>query len=139
MRATIAAVTYYNQRAIASELTKYAEPTLGARLAADPYAVLVARDAAGPTGFCVSLYDDATIWLDWFGTAARVRRQGVGGALIAALKASLPARGAHKIWCDSRSENVESIATLERASFRRIATLTNHWHNQDYLLWEWFP
>ena len=56
-----------------------------------------------------------------------------------ALKASLPARGAHKVWCDSRADNVESIATLERAGFRRIASLENHWFNQDYLLWECVP
>jgi len=33
----------------------------------------------------------------------------------------------------------ESIATLERAGFRRIARLENHWFNQDYLLWECVP
>lgn len=139
MRATIERVPYYNARAIASELTKYTAEALAAQLAVDPYAVLVSRDAEGPTGFCVSRYDDATVWLSWFGVADRARRQGLGLALVEALKASLPARGAHKIWCDSRADNVESIGTLERAGFRRIASLENHWFNQDYLLWECVP
>ena len=137
VRAVIAAVPYYNAEAIAAELAKYDEPHLRALLGADPYAILIARDEDGLTGFCVSRWDDATIWLSWFGVAARARGRGVGTALIAALKASLPARRAHKIWCDSRTENVESIATLERAGFRRLTTLTDHWFHQDYFLWEW--
>ena len=139
MRATIEPLTYYNAPAIAAELRKYTADSLRARAEHDPLAVLVSRDAAGLTGFCVSRYDDATVWLSWFGVADRARRQGLGLALVEALKASLPARGAHKIWCDSRADNVESIATLERAGFRRIASLENHWFNQDYLLWECVP
>lgn len=139
MHATIRAVPYYNEQAIASELTKYTAETLAAQLAADRWAVVVSRDADGPTGFCVSRWDDATVWLSWFGVAAHARGQGLGLALVEALKASLAERGAHKIWCDSRADNVESIGTLERAGFRRIATLENHWFNQDYLLWECVP
>jgi ribosomal protein S18 acetylase RimI-like enzyme len=137
MRETIAAVPYYSAQAIASELTKYTGDALHAMHAADAYAVMVSRDDAGLTGFCVSRWDDATVWLSWFGVAARARGQGIGAALVAALQASLPARGAHKIWCDSRADNVESIAVLERAGFRRIATLDDHWFHQDYLLWQW--
>lgn len=137
MRETIEPLGYYNERARAAELRKYTAETLRAMLANDAHAVMVARDASGVVGFCVSRYDDATIWLSWFGTAARARGGGIGAALLAALVASLPARGAHKIWCDSRTDNVESRRALERAGFRRIATLENHWFNQDYFLWEW--
>lgn len=139
MRDTIAAVPYYNEPAKHAEFAKYTTAGLRARLLGDPQAILVSRDARGLTGFCVSRFDDATIWLEWFGTAAEARGRGVGGALLTALASTLPARGAHKIWCDSRTENVESRAVLERAGFQRIATLTNHWYNQDYYLWEWFP
>jgi ribosomal protein S18 acetylase RimI-like enzyme len=137
MRATIEPLTYYNAPAIAAELRKYTADSLRARAEHDPLAVLVSRDAAGLTGFCVSRYDDATIWLDWFGVATRARGQGLGGALLAALKDTLPARGAHKIWCDSRTENVESRATLDRAGFRCLVTLSDHWYHQAYFLWEW--
>ncbi|HVZ50026.1 MAG TPA: GNAT family N-acetyltransferase [Gemmatimonadaceae bacterium] len=137
MRSVIEPLAYYNAPAIASELAKYSADALRALRAGDPQALLVARDGGALAGFCVSRFDDGTIWLSWFGVAAGARGRGVGGALIAELQATLPSRGAHKIWCDSRTDNVESCAVLERAGFQRVATLTDHWHHQDYYLWEW--
>jgi ribosomal protein S18 acetylase RimI-like enzyme len=139
MRDTIQPLAYYNERARHAELEKYTARALRALADADRHAVLVAREASGLVGFCVSRFDDGTIWLSWFGTAAHVRGRGIGAALLAALTESLAQRHAHKIWCDSRTDNVESRAVLERAGFHRIATLTNHWYEQDYFLWEWYP
>lgn len=139
MRDTIEPLVYYNERAIAAELTKYTAEKLRAMAGEDPNAILVARDGDGLGGFCISRFDDGTVWLAWFGTAARVRGHGVGAALLAALAATLPSRHAHKIWCDSRVDNVESKSVLERAGYKRIATLVNHWYGQDYYLWEWYP
>ena len=139
MRDTIQPLAYYNARARRAELARYTADGLRALIVDDPQAVLVARDATGLIGFCVSRRDDGTIWLSWFGTAVRARGQGVGAALLAALATTLPSRHAHKIWCDSRTDNTESRSVLERAGFRRIATLTNHWFGQDYFLWEWYP
>jgi len=139
MHRTIQPLTYYNDRAIRAELAKYTADALRSMVEADPQAVLVARDDTGPVGFCVSRFDDGTIWLSWFGTDPRARRKGVGASLLAALANTLPSRHAHKIWCDSRTDNVESKSVLERAGFRRITTLTNHWYGQDYFLWEWYP
>ncbi len=139
MRDTIQPLVYYNEPAIRAELIKYTPEKLRARAAGDPHAVLVARDATGLTGFCVSRFDDGTIWLDWFGTASRARGRGTGAALLAALASTLPLRNAHKIWCDSRTDNKESKSALERAGYKRIATLMNHWHRQDYYLWESYP
>lgn len=139
MRETIEPLTYYNERAIRAELTKYTSATLRALAADDPHALIVARDETGLTGFCVSRFDDGTIWLSWFGTAARARGRGIGAALLAALAGTLPSRGAHKIWCDSRTDNAESKSVLERAGYGRITTLVNHWYGQDYFLWEFYP
>jgi RimJ/RimL family protein N-acetyltransferase len=139
MREVVSAVPYYNATAIAAELAMYTEDELQRRLKADPRSILVSRDAAGLTGFCISRFDHGTVWLDWFGVAPRARGQGIGGELLKALSATLPARGAHKIWCDSRSDNTESIAVLERFGFKRAAHLKDHWYHQDYYLWEWFP
>jgi ribosomal protein S18 acetylase RimI-like enzyme len=139
MRDTIQPLVYYNERAIHAELVKYSAANLRALVAEDPQAVIVARDSGGLAGFCVSRFDDGTVWLDWFGTDQRARGGGVGASLLAALASTLPSRHAHKIWCDSRVDNKESKSVLERAGFRRIATLTNHWYGQDYFLWEWYP
>lgn len=139
VRHTILAIPYYNDEAKQSEIAKFTAHGLRALIAGDPHAVLVSREATALTGFCISRYDDGPVWLTWFGTAAHARRRGVGAALLNALAATLPSRGAHKIWCDSRTDNAESISVLERFGFKRIATIANHWHNQDYHLWEWFP
>ncbi|MDQ8154617.1 MAG: GNAT family N-acetyltransferase [Gemmatimonadota bacterium] len=139
MRAVIEPLGYYNARAKRAELMKYDADGLRTLTADDPAAVLVARDGARLVGFCVSRYDDATVWLSWFGTASDARGRGIGAALLAALGRTIPGRGAHKVWCDSRVENVESKAVLERAGFVRVATLTNHWFGQDFYLWEWYP
>jgi ribosomal protein S18 acetylase RimI-like enzyme len=139
MRHTILAIPYYNDEAKRSEIAKFGVDGLRALAAGDPQAVLVSRDETALTGFCISRYDDGPVWLTWFGTAAHARGRGVGAALLNSLAATLPSRGAHKIWCDSRTDNAESISVLERFGFRRIATIPDHWHRQDYFLWEWFP
>jgi ribosomal protein S18 acetylase RimI-like enzyme len=139
MHRTIAPLSYYNQAAINAELAKYTPDELRARVAADPLAALVARDGNQLLGYCVSCWDNGTIYLDWYGTDPRVRGRGIGAALLAALAGTLPSRRAHKIWCDSRTDNKESNTVLERAGYRRIATLENHWYGQDYFLWECYP
>lgn len=139
MHDTIQPLRYYNERARRAELAKYSADGLRSLVAEDPQAVLVARDSTGLIGFCVSRCDDGTIWLAWFGTDSRARGRGVGASLLAALATTLPSRHAHKIWCDTRTDNVQSQSVLERAGFRRIATLTNHWYGQDFFLWEWYP
>lgn len=139
MRETIQPLAYYNQPARDAELAKYTAEGLRALMEAEGQNVLVARDSGGLTGFCVSHFDGGTLWLEWFGTDRRARGRGIGAALLAALGRTLPSRRAHKIWCDSRVDNKESESVLERAGFRRIATLENHWYGQDYHLWEWLP
>ncbi len=138
MRDTIEPLSYYNERARRAELVKYSAENLRS-LAAEPHAILVTRDDDGLTGFCVSNFDDGTVWLSWYGTAARARGRGIGAALLAGLAATLPARDVQKIWCDSRTDNTESNTVLERAGYTRVATLTNHWYGQDYNLWECYP
>lgn len=139
IKVTIESLGYYNERARRAELAKYSADGLRALVAEDPQAVLVACDGSRPIGFCVSRYDDGTVWLSWFGTDARARGRGVGASLLAALAKTLPSRHAHKVWCDTRVDNTQSQSVLARAGFRRIATLTNHWYGQDFFLWEWYP
>jgi ribosomal protein S18 acetylase RimI-like enzyme len=139
MRDTIEPLAYYNEPARKAELAKYTAEGLRELVALAPQNVLVARDGSGLTGFCVSHFDDGTVWLAWFGTKRGARGRGIGASLLAALARTLPSRHAHKIWCDSRVDNTESRSVLERAGYRRIATLANHWYGQDYFLWEWFP
>lgn len=139
MQQVIEPLGYYNARARSEELAKYQPDELKAAIDDDPLSVLLARDQERVVGFCVSKYDDGVIWLSWFGAEAESRGKGVGCALLEALAATLEARRAHKVWCDTRTENVESEGVLKRMGFRKLVELRNHWYGQDFFLWEWYP
>ena len=108
-------------------------------IAADVDSVLVATVNTQIVGFCFSNIDDGLIWLSWFGVRPEYRRHGIGTALLNALDARAKRAGAHKVWCDCRTDNVASRATLADSGYREICTLVNHWYGQDFLLWEHWP
>ena len=136
MREVIAAVPYYSDEAKRSETGKYGEEALREAAGADPDAVLVAKAGDDVLGFCVSRYDDGLIWLSWFGVHPAWRGAGVADLLLARLEEATRARGIHKVWCDSRTENLPSRRALARAGFREICTVTHHWYGQDFVLLE---
>ncbi|MFZ2491416.1 MAG: GNAT family N-acetyltransferase [Thermoanaerobaculia bacterium] len=134
--AVIADLPYYNERAKRDETAKYAAAELTQLAHDDPDSVLVATMGSQIVGFCISKYDDATIWLSWFGVAPANRSTGMGRRLLEALELTVRRRGAHKIWCDTRTDNVRSQAVIQRFGFRRITEIANHWYGQDFVLWE---
>jgi ribosomal protein S18 acetylase RimI-like enzyme len=127
---------YYNQRAREEEIAKYSSEGLLALAAEDTAAVLVASAENDVVGFCISRYDDGLIWLSWFGVKDSFRKAGVGRKLLESLERTVPLRNAHKIWCDTRTSNVASQRVLEKAGFKTVATFSNHWYGQDFLIWE---
>jgi len=136
MREVIAAVPFYSDDAKRSETGKYGEEALREAAAADPDAVLVAKAGGELAGFCVSRYDDGLIWLSWFGVHPAWRGTGVADRLLARLEEATRARGIHKVWCDSRTDNLPSRRALARAGFREICTVADHWYGQDFVLLE---
>jgi ribosomal protein S18 acetylase RimI-like enzyme len=139
VESAISSLTYYNDRAKREELAKYSEAELRNMSEADVNSVLLARIDGKVAGFCLSRYDDGLIWLSWFGVIEEYRKRGIGRALLEGLERTLLERNAHKIWCDTRTENVRSQHVLEHAGFNRIVSLVNHWYGQDFILWEWSP
>jgi ribosomal protein S18 acetylase RimI-like enzyme len=139
VRSIIPTLHYYNERAKQEEVAKYSEGELRGMSREDPASILVARIGGRVVGFCLSRYDDGLIWLSWFGVVPGNRKQGLGRALLDALAATLHERKAHKIWCDTRTDNVRSQQVLEAAGFKRITQIANHWYGQDFILWEWYP
>lgn len=133
---TISSLAYYNDRARYAEIAKYRAPLLRDLLKDDPQSVIVAKSAATIIGFCISNFDDETIWLAWFGVDAPHRGRGIGTLLIERLESTAVERGAHKIWCDTRTDNVASQRVLEAMGFSQICTIRRHWYRQDFLLWE---
>ncbi|MEW5926273.1 MAG: GNAT family N-acetyltransferase [Gemmatimonadota bacterium] len=136
MREVIAATPYYTDEARRSEIAKYPAEALREAAADDPGAVLVAKAEGEVVGFCVSRPDDGLVWLSWFGVDPAWRGRGVADALLARLVDATRARGVHKLWCDSRTDNFPSRRALARAGFREICTVENHWYGLDFVLLE---
>lgn len=134
---TVRPLEYYNARAKAEEIAKYTAAKLVEMSQEDPDSVLVACAGPRPVGFCLSKYDDGLIWLAWFGVDAGFRGVGLGSELLHALAKTLEARRAHKIWCDTRTENYRSQHVLEKFGFKKVAHLRNHWYGHDFFIWEW--
>ena len=135
-RCIVESLPYYTDFAKSSEIGKYSAQLLRESCATDPDSVLVAVQGDRIVGFCISRYDDSLIWLSWFGVHPSHRRQGIGSALLSALEAIVCQGRSHKIWCDCRTENIESKTALEHHHYTRLCTVRNHWYGQDFILWE---
>jgi RimJ/RimL family protein N-acetyltransferase len=132
----IAPLEIYTPEARAAEIARHDAEALRAMVEDDPCAVLLAYEDEAPVGFVVSNWDDGLLWLAWFGVAPSARTRGLGRALLDAMERTAPERGAHKVWCDCRTENTASHAALSRAGYRVLTRLDDHWFGQDFLLWE---
>jgi ribosomal protein S18 acetylase RimI-like enzyme len=135
-RNVLKTIPYYNALAKKEEHSKYNVKSLEEKLREDKYSVLVARSDSALLGFAFSHFDDYLIWLDWFAVNPRLLRLGIGSAILEKLVETAPERKAHKVWCDTRTTNEPSKATLRKNGFREIAELKNHWYGQDFILWE---
>lgn len=135
IKTLIGNLRYYNDQARRDEIAKYTPARLRKLHTEDRDSVLVAHVRGRIAGFCISKYDDALIWLAWFGVVEECRRLGVGGALLKALEMTVRRRKCHKIWCDTRTPNKKSQQLLRKVGYRQIGKLTRHWYGQDFLLW----
>jgi ribosomal-protein-alanine N-acetyltransferase len=130
---------YYNSSARWHEARKYSEKQLERKASEDRYSVLVARDASGHVvGFCFNHFDDFTVWIDWLGVDPSHRMKGVGTAILSKAFETARVRGAHKVWCDSRTNNEPAKSLFRKMGFREIATIERHWYELDFILWERF-
>lgn len=136
IRQVVSRLEYYNHRARREELNKYTTNELIKMRAEDPDSVLIASLEGQPVGFCLSRYDDGVIWLSWFGVLSDCRGFGIGSALLETLQRTVRRRKCHKLWCDTRTENVASQNLLKKFGFRRICKLKKHWYGQDFYLWQ---
>lgn len=135
-RLVLKGLPYYNDRAKRGELSKYNAERLNASVLNDPDSVLIAKSGDQALGFCLNNYDDDLIWLAWFGVHPMHRRRGVASLLLCKLEETARRRNCHKIWCDSRTENLPSRSILTLQGYHEICTVTSHWYGQDFILWE---
>lgn len=129
-------LTYYNDLAKKNERIRYTSEELYKKILEDKYSILVVRDQTTLVGFSFSRFDDYTIWLEWFCISQNYRGLNIGNLIISKLEDSARIRGCHKIWCDSRTENIASFKVLQRNGFTLATTLKNHWYNQDFFIWQ---
>lgn len=136
VESVIRPLEYYNERARKEEIEKYSSDNLLKLVREDSDAVLAAKAKSAIVGFCISRYDDGLLWLSWFGVRDDYRKNGIGEKLLIVLESSASRRRAHKIWCDTRTDNLVSQRALLKAGFKKTVLLSNHWYNQDFFLWE---
>jgi ribosomal protein S18 acetylase RimI-like enzyme len=136
IRKVISRLNYYNVQARREELAKYTRAELLRMQTEDGDSILVAHVGGCLAGFCLSWYDDGVIWLSWFGVDGIWREKGIGAALLEALESTVRRRKCHKMWCDTRTENLKSQKSLKMAGFKRICELERHWYGQDFYLWQ---
>jgi GNAT superfamily N-acetyltransferase len=132
----ISDLSYYSSHAREAEISKYSPSRLRDLIRLDARSVLIASRQSRLVGFLVSTYDDGVIWLAWFGVRKEERSTGVGSRLLKTAISQVRERGCAKIWCDTRTENVESGLALERAGFERLCRIDRHWYGLDFFLWE---
>jgi hypothetical protein len=137
-REVLLELPYYNKRAKETELARYSADFLRQSITSDRDSVLLAKAGGVPVGFCFSRDDDGVVWLSWFGVRSSFRHCGVGTALLIALERSVATGRSHKIWCDCRTENCESISVLTANKYVQLCTVREHWYGQDFILWEKF-
>lgn len=132
----ISSLTYYNEFARQSEIEKYRAFKLLEMIESDEDSVLIAKQKERVVGFCLTYYDDGLIWLSWIGVHKDSRRCGLAQMLLLEMEKTVRPRGAHKIWCDCRTDNEPSKALLTRLGYKQICNVNNHWYGQDFILWE---
>jgi ribosomal protein S18 acetylase RimI-like enzyme len=132
----ITGIPYYNALAKQHEILRYSAGALALKIKEDPYSIILACNGNEIAGFCISRFDDYTIWLEWFGVIEKYRGAGITKQLLRALENTVAERECHKIWCDCRTSNQPAIHLLSSTGYSQIATIKNHWYGQDFILWQ---
>lgn len=134
----IAGVPYYSDAAKKSALNDLSEQNIEDAVYGEPIPPIVALDDEGKVvGFCLSRSHDGGVWwLSWIVVDPELRRLGISQQLLAFLSEAVKRVHGHAIWCDCRTENEPSINMLSSAGFRQICRINNHWHSQDFFLWQ---
>jgi len=136
VREVVSTLAYYTPEARRAEIGKYSGSALAEALDDRATLNLVAVGNGDLLGVILNKEDDGLLWINWFLTSPRARRSGAARALILASMDHARERGLHKIWCDTRTENVPSMTLLTQLGFVNRVRFDRHWFGQDFFLWE---
>ena len=100
------------------------------------YCCLVATEEKEIIGFAIGRNEAGVFWADWLGVRKDKRRGGVAELLMKEWEKILKKKGVHKIWCDTRTSNKESVSLLLKLKYKKLGLFGNGWYKQDFFLWE---
>ena len=129
---------YYNDLAKQNEVAKFQPHNLQDKISEDKLSIINLVINESIAGFCLSRFDDYTVWLEWFGIVEQYRGEGLSYLLLNELDKTVLLRNCHKIWCDSRTANKTSVHILGAHGYKQIVTIPDHWYGQDFILWQKF-
>lgn len=133
----IGSTPYYTNRAKREEIKKHNKIALRQYLRDKKYYVcLVALDKKKLVGFVIGRNEAGVFWLDWVGVHRDLRRRKVAETLMKTIEYKVKKMGVHKIWCDTRDINKESIPLIKKLKYRKLGHFRNGWYKQNFLLWE---
>lgn len=135
IKEVIAATPYYSKHAKESERKRFSPKALAKTIRGNNQLYLVAKKRNKIIGFCNGYFDAGLFWIDWLGVEHASREKGVALRLLTNLEKKARKKNVHKLWCDSRINNKESVALLKKASFKKAALLKKHWYKQDFYIW----
>lgn len=127
-------IPYYNDLAKEEEIEAYNPTSLLSKIDAFPSSILTFKVDNKIIGYCFSHLDCYTLWIDWFGVHKDFRRKGYARSLLINLETIAKDNKCHKIWCDSRSNNIQSISLFKSLGYEIITEIKNHWYKQDFVL-----
>ena len=138
LETAILASPLYNDWSKRGEVASLTAAALSVKLQSGDFGVTAAFEGDTMVGVIVFSFEAGLAWLDWIAVSATHRGRGVAHALMRALEDSAVKQGAHKIWCDSRVENIASQKLLEAHGYGIVVTLKRHWYGLDFFIWEKF-
>ena len=128
---------YYTARARREEIRKHNKQALKQYLLDKKYyTCLIALENKIIVGFIIGRNEAGVFWLDWVGVHRDLRRRKVAETLMKTIEYKVKKMGVHKIWCDTRDINKESISLIKKLNYRKLGHFKNGWYNQNFLLWE---
>jgi ribosomal protein S18 acetylase RimI-like enzyme len=137
MRKIISTTPYYSQEAKLEEVKKHNSAALKQYLEDKKYYIcFIAESGDKVMGFIIGRNEAGVFWADWLGVRKSERGYGIAEALMIKLESSLHKKGIHKVWCDTRNNNKESINLLLKLNYKKLGLFKNGWYKQDFFIWE---
>ena len=110
---------YYSEVAIKEELKRFSIKNLTKEFCDKDNLYLIAKLGNEIVGARNGYREAGMFWSDWGVVHASNRCHGISRPLMAFFENKLKKEGAHKIWCDSRTNNKESILSLKSFGFKK--------------------